>query len=293
MLTQRLDYQAPYDWPAQLGFLAARAIPGVESVSATRYARVFTLDGQVGSFVVEPADVQTDAPRAQLTVSFAEASALPAIVRGVRHIFDLDADPARIAVHLSRDPLLAPLVQTRPGLRVPGAWSGFELAVRAILGQQITVVAATRLAALLVSRYGQPLAQSSVLDVGLTHVFPTPERLASEDLSTLPMPRARSGSLAALARTVVERPEVLGPYPSLELAVRKLRELPGIGEWTAQYYAMRQLRETDAFLAADVALQRALAAPDGTRPTEKQLLARAVAWSPFRAYAALHLWASL
>jgi AraC family transcriptional regulator of adaptative response / DNA-3-methyladenine glycosylase II len=211
-------------------------------------------------------------------------------------VFDLSADPVSIGEVLSRDPDLARRVALRPGLRVPGAWDGFELAVRAILGQQITVAQARRLAGDLTAAYGEPLAQTSPglgTEPGLTHAFPTPERLAAADLSGLKMPGARIRCLSAMAAAIAADPNLLSPTADLTEMVARLRALPGIGEWTAQYIAMRQLREPDAFPAADVALMRALADPDGVRPTADQLLARAEAWRPWRAYAALHLWASL
>jgi AraC family transcriptional regulator of adaptative response / DNA-3-methyladenine glycosylase II len=172
-------------------------------------------------------------------------------------------------------------------LRVPGAWDGFELAVRAVLGQQITVAAATRLAGRLVQAYGTPYSAD-----GLSHVFPRPERLADADLATLGMPRARAKALSALARAVVADPHIFGARRSLEEAIERLRNLDGIGEWTAQYIAMRQLREPDAFPAADIGLLRAMADAHGARPTPAELTMRAERWRPWRAYAALHLWVS-
>jgi AraC family transcriptional regulator of adaptative response / DNA-3-methyladenine glycosylase II len=176
---------------------------------------------------------------------------------------------------------------------VPGAWDGFELAIRAILGQQITVVAARGLAAKLVQAYGEPLPhQPSGVAAGLTHVFPTPARLADADFAALGMPRSRAAALAAMTAAVSADPQIFGAKRGLEDAVVALRALPGVGEWTAQYIAMRELREPDAFPAADIGLMRALADADGRRPSPVELSARAEAWRPWRAYAALHLWAS-
>ena len=192
----------------------------------------------------------------------------------------------------SEDPLLAPLVAQRPGLRVPGAWDGFELAVRAMLGQQITVAGAIGLAGRLVTRYGERLDSTVPALPGLTHVFPHPEVLAAADLSAAGMPKARANALSALAAAVAIDPKIFGPRRSLEEAIIQLRRLAGIGEWTAQYIAMRELREPDAFPAADIGLLRALADADGRRPSAIELLARAERWRPWRAYAAQHLWAS-
>jgi AraC family transcriptional regulator of adaptative response / DNA-3-methyladenine glycosylase II len=196
-----------------------------------------------------------------------------------------------IGAHLAQDPVLAPLVSARPGLRVPGAWDGFELAVRAIFGQQITVLAATKLLGKLVLAHGAVLPEEMRGIDGLTHVFPSPACLAGVDLG-LGMPRARLTAVTSLATALVADPAIFSPGASLDAAIAKLRALPGIGEWTAQYIAMRELREPDAFPAADIGLMRALAMPDGQRPTPSELLTLAERWRPWRAYAALHLWAS-
>ena len=160
--------------------------------------------------------------------------------------------------------------------------------MRAILGQQITVAAATRLAGKLVECFGEAIAG----DQGLTHVFPTADQLAKADLAVIGMPKARRAALSALAAAVVADRLIFGPRASLEEAVARLRSLPGIGEWTAQYIAMRELREPDAFPAADIGLMRALSDASGVRPSPAELLIRAEPWRPWRAYAALHLWAS-
>ena len=283
-----LPYRPPYDWPAMLAFLRARAIPGVETVSRDGYARTIEIGGAHGTIAVRP--TARNALRA--TIQFPQLSALPTIVARLRRVFDLVADPEVIGAHLAEDPALAPLVAARPGLRVAGAWDGFELAVRALLGQQITVTAAVGLAGKLVATYGKPLTGAASEFDGLTHVFPGPERLAEDDLSTLGLTRARAAALGSLARAVIADPELFGPRRSLEEAIVKLRALPGIGEWTAQYIAMREMREPDAFPAADLGLMRAMADRKGRRPSPGALLARAERWRPWRAYAAQHLWAS-
>jgi AraC family transcriptional regulator of adaptative response / DNA-3-methyladenine glycosylase II len=279
-----LAYRPPYDWEGLLNFLKLRAIPGIERVEAGAYIRTIALNSEQGLIRVEPADRN----RLKVSVRFGRMSALPTIIARVRRVFDLAADPVAIGAHLAQDPVLAPLVAARPGLRVPGAWDGFELAVRAILGQQITVTAATALAGKLVRAYGQPLPEP--LD-GLTHTFPTPQTLAQADIAALGMPRSRGAALNALAAAVAADPAIFGPSRSLDAAVAQLKGLTGIGEWTAQYIAMRELREPDAFPAADIGLMRALADQTGRRPTPAELLARAERWRPWRAYAALHLWA--
>jgi AraC family transcriptional regulator of adaptative response / DNA-3-methyladenine glycosylase II len=288
-VTLRLAYRPPFDWSTMLSFLALRAIPGVETVIGRAYARSVALDGHEGAILVEPGE----GAFAKVTVRFPKLEALPAIIARIRRVFDLAADPIAIGGHLAQDPMLAPLVAARPGLRVPGAWDGFELGIRAILGQQITVSAARRLAGALVVDCGKPLKDAWANGVGLTHVFPDPERVVGSDLSTLAMPGARVSALKSLAQALIADPALLGAGRSLENAAAGLCGLKGIGEWTAQYIAMRQLREPDAFPVGDSALTRALTADDGHRPTRGEQLARAEPWRPWRAYAAAHLWASL
>jgi len=267
-----LRYQSPYDWPAMLEFLRARAVPGIERVGEGYYARTIQLEDRQGVVSVRP-----DAGNAlRASIRFPKLSALPGIIARLRRVFDLGADPLAIAADLARDPVLAPLVAARPGLRVPGAWDGFELAIRAVLGQQLPVTAGVRLGARLVAAYGEPLAEP---DHELTHAFPRPEVLARADLTSLCMPRSRAAALSAVAAAVVADPEVLCASRGLDEAIRRLRAIPGVSEWTAHYIALRQLREPDAFPAADVGLRCALAR-------------LAEAWRPWRAYAAQHLWAS-
>jgi AraC family transcriptional regulator, regulatory protein of adaptative response / DNA-3-methyladenine glycosylase II len=287
-VTVRLGFRPPYDWDCILAFLRARAIPGIEAVSDSRYSRTIAIGDGRGVLIVEPAEKNC----LRATVRFPSLRNLPAIIARVRRVFDLAADPVAIGAHLSQDPVLAPFVAARPGLRVPGAWDGFELAVRAILGQQITVAAATRLAGGLVQAFGEEIADPAAADCGLTHVFPTPRQLAEGNLAAIGMPNARRMALSSLAAAVVADPLIFGPRRSLDEAVVQLRALPGIGEWTAQYIAMRELREPDAFPAADIGLMRAMSDGSGVRPSPAALLEHAEQWRPWRAYAALHLWAS-
>lgn len=287
-VTVRLPYSPPYDWDAMIAFLAARSIPGVELVEPDRYARTLAIDGAQGVVSVRPG--KGDALVAE--ISFPNLAALPAVIARIRRVFDLAADPIQIGGHLSRDPALAPLVAARPGLRAPGAWDGFELAVRAILGQQITVVAARGLGARMTQAFGEVIDDPAAAKLGLDRIFPSPERLVAQDIAVLGMPRARANALEALARAVAADPAMFTPRADLDSAIAALKALPGIGEWTAQYIALRELREPDAFPHGDVALQRALPGADGVRPTAAELLVRAEAWRPWRAYAAQHLWAS-
>jgi AraC family transcriptional regulator of adaptative response / DNA-3-methyladenine glycosylase II len=285
-VTLRLGYRAPYDWDAILAFLAARSIEGVELIEKNRYARTIEIDGAFGSIQVTPVKNHLEA-----TIRFPRVAALLSIVARLRRLFDLDADIETIGAHLSGDSALAPLIARRPGLRAPGAWCGFELAVRAILGQLITVGGARQLAVKIVRLAGTGIAPDLSGDERLSRVFPSAARMAKSDLSMLGMPKARIAALAALADAVARDPKLIEPAGSYEETIAKLQALPGFGPWTAQYWALRALRDSDAFPAADVALLRSpLVAEDGKRPSPKALLARAEGWRPWRAYAAQHLW---
>lgn len=282
-ITLLLRYRPPYDWQAMLEFLRRRAISGIEQVTERTYARSIQFERSHGTVLVEP----TNGPALRATIRLPRLSALPKVIARLRRVFDLAADTDAIAAHLAQDPTLAPLVKARPGLRVPGAWDGFELAVRAVLGQQITLTGAVRLAGRLVARHGERMAQPFGT---ITHVFPAPKTLAEADLTLLGMPRSRAQTLSALAAAVVADKHFFDANRDLEEAIAQLRSVRGVGDWTAQYIALRQLREPDAFPAGDVGLIRALAACEGQRRSSSELLLRADAWRPWRAYAAQHLW---
>jgi AraC family transcriptional regulator of adaptative response / DNA-3-methyladenine glycosylase II len=284
-LSLLLPYQAPYDWPAMLEFLRPRAIPGIERVEDGCYARTIELDRVQGIVSIRPADGHA----LQATIRIPKLSTLPVIIARLRRVFDLAADPLPISTHLATDPVLAPLVAKRPGLRVPGAWEGFELALRAVLGQQITVAGAVRLAGRLVAVHGEPMTAP---DRDLTHVFPRPDALAGADLTALGMPRSRAATLSAVAVAVLADSDLFEAHHGLDEALQRLRSIRGVGEWTAQYIALRALREPDAFPASDIGLVRALTVDGGRRPTAEEVLARAETWRPWRGYAAQHLWAA-
>jgi AraC family transcriptional regulator of adaptative response / DNA-3-methyladenine glycosylase II len=277
----RLGYRPPFDWESQLAFLAARATLGVEEVRSGTYRRGFVLQGLQGTLEVRPL------PRAhamEARICFSEPSLLLQIVTRVRAMFDLGADPTTVARHFRRDRLLAPLVRKYPGLRVVGAWDGFELAVRAILGQQVTVSGASTLAGRLARQYGEPL---TVTDRGgLSHVFPGAEVLAEADITGLPA--ARAGAIRALSRAVLRGEVDLASSVLTDNITEALLRVKGIGEWTAQYVAMRAFGELDAFPADDLVLRQM--AGDGAALTRARLLERALAWRPWRAYAAMYLW---
>lgn len=287
-VTLRLRYKSPYDWPAMLAYLEARAISGVEQVAGGTYRRTVAEDGRLGTVTVSH-----DVARCSLTVSirFPKVQALPAILGRVRRVFDVGADIETIGAHLSRDPFLARLVALRPGLRAPGAWDGFELATRAILGQQVTIAAARHLAGRLVALCGETLPHVDQA-AQLARAFPSATQVATADLGALGMPAARRAALKALAAAALEDPHLFRPFGTVEEAIARLRGIRGVGEWTAQYIALRALREPDAFPASDVGLLRGASDGQGARPTPAALLERAEHWRPWRAYAAQHLWAS-
>ncbi|MFJ2694387.1 DNA-3-methyladenine glycosylase family protein [Pseudomonas sp. NPDC087336] len=279
-----LAFQPPYDWPAILGFLSARAITGMEQVVDGVYSRSIGLNGVHGTLSIQPATADS----LELTLDFPDTSAVPEIIARLRRMFDLDADLITMQRHLSVDPLLARLIAERPGLRVPGTWDGLELAIRAVLGQQITVGAAIKLAGKLVTQYGAPLTSPRG---GLTHVFPDAAVLAAADLSTLGMPKSRGRTLSGVAQALLDDPLLF--EPGREGGVKRLLGLYGVGDWTAQYIALRQLREMDGLPNGDVGLINALAALEGGAVTARELLARAEGWRPYRGYAAQLLWTSL
>jgi AraC family transcriptional regulator, regulatory protein of adaptative response / DNA-3-methyladenine glycosylase II len=282
-----LPYRPPYDWAAMIRFLEVRAIPGLEVVAQNSYSRVVELENVRGSIAVSHAAEQS---ALLAVVRFPRLDALPVIIARIRRMFDLSAEPAAIAAVLSSDPVLAPLVSVRPGLRVPGGWNGFEIAVRAVLGQQISLKAATRLAGRIVSSAG-PQVANHVDFPGLTHAFPRPECFDAKTLVSVGMPKARAAAIAGIAAALRADERLFDPRRDLAEAVTRLRDLPGIGEWTAQYIAMRALGESDAFLAADAAVRRRFASL-GKRLAVSELLVRAERWRPWRAYAVLHLWMS-
>jgi AraC family transcriptional regulator, regulatory protein of adaptative response / DNA-3-methyladenine glycosylase II len=283
----KLRYRPPYDWQAMLAYLEARAIPGVEQVVGGVWRRSVAIDGHFG--IVEVAHL---AERASLlaTIRFPIVRALPAIVARIRRVFDLGADIETICAHLSRDPMLAPLVAERPGLRAPGGWDGFELAIRAILGQQISVRAARRLVGQLVALCGEPLPAAPGIAPPLTHAFPSPAAVVAADLTMLGMPASRRAAVRSLAEAATTDPGLCQPFGTAEEAIARLRTLPGVGLWTAEYIALRFARETDAFPASDLGLLRGAAGSLGNRPTPEALRERAETWRPWRAYAAQHLW---
>lgn len=289
-LTVQLPYREPFDLQAMLDFFALRAIPGVECVMPGRYLRSIVSEKLQGIV-----DLQDGGDHVRLTVHGAGTRSLLPVVQRVRGIFDLDASPDDIARVLSQDRFLKPLLKNKPGIRVPGAWDGFELTVRAILGQQVSVAAATTFAGRLAKRYGQKLnvaVPGLSDDTAPTLVFPTPEKLLRARLGDLGIIRSRAGTIRRVAKAVVEGDISFDPAQKVEDFCRALTMIKGIGEWTAQYVAMRALKDPDAFPHADLDLLRAFDKPDRVRMKPAELRDRAEQWRPWRAYAALLLWSS-
>ena len=278
----RLPFRAPLDWPRLLEYFALRATPGVEVVENETYARSIAIGDARGAVRVERL-VGEDCLLARIRLD--GVAPLIQVAERLRRIFDLGADPAEIVGHLRRDPALCARAESLPGVRVPGAWDGFELAVRAILGQQVSVRGATTLAGRLVTRYGERLPEAVL---GVERLFPEPHVLAHARLASLGLPGARARAISSFARAVAKDELRIDASLGLERTLRAFRELPGIGDWTAQYVAMRALREPDAFPAGDLGLRKAMGS--GAPMAEAKLRERSEAWRPWRAYAAVLLW---
>ena len=282
--TLQLCYRPPFDWAGMMRFLETRALKGVERVDEGAYSRTVRLGSHTGWIRV------SDAPerRAVLVeLPHSLTPVLPALLGRLRHLFDLTARPDVIAAHLARDSRLAACVSENPGLRVPGAFDGFELGVRAILGQQVTVKGATTLA----GRFARAFGDSVVTpDGALDRMSPTPQRVAAaavDEIAAFGIVRTRARSLVALAQEVASGRLKLEPGADPERTMRQLAALPGIGSWTASYIAMRALRWPDAFPGEDLVLRQRLGGVTAARAEEIS-----TRWRPWRAYATLHLWRS-
>jgi AraC family transcriptional regulator, regulatory protein of adaptative response / DNA-3-methyladenine glycosylase II len=276
--TIRLSYRPPYDFAGVLSFLARRAIPGVETVSDEVYKRTIMVEGEAGRI-----SVSNDESENVLLckIEFENSRMLIRIVERVRRLFDLDAVPQDIQCQLMKDKSLATLVRQNPGQRLPGSWDGFEIAVRAIVGQQISVKGATTVMGGIAKRYGD--------STGYGIVFPSPAVVASIDPGELPMPGNRARAIVLMARAVLDGELDPGATNDTTLLVEQLIAIKGIGPWTAQYVAMRALNDPDAFLQGDLVLLRVARQALGING-EKELIARAERWRPWRAYAGMHIW---
>jgi AraC family transcriptional regulator, regulatory protein of adaptative response / DNA-3-methyladenine glycosylase II len=285
IISLRLPFSPPLNWTELIKFYGDRSISGMEAVNNESYRRVISIADNRGAI-----EVSTVLGESYLLarIWFPQIANLGEIVTRLRRMFDLAANVNEISTHLARDPLLRDLVTEQAGLRIPGAWDTFELAVRAILGQQVSVAAARTLAGRLIATYGEPIA--GYAEMGLNTVFPNPQALMDADLTGMGITHARGIAIASLARALVEHPCILSPLNRVEDTIKSLCALPGIGEWTAQYIAIRALGEPDAFPHTDLGLLRSMEKL-GEPLTKTQLESRSQIWRPWRAYAAMHLWA--
>ncbi len=284
----RLSYRPPFDWRGLLAFFGQRALDDIEAVEDGTYLRTAQFGDATGIVRVEH-----DAARRQLAVSVPPqlVAALPEITRRVRRLFDLEAEPSGVREVLGADGTLKALVKKRPGLRVPGAWDPFEISVRAIVGQQVSVAAARTVCGRIAARYGAALDPER--RNGLQRVFPSAGDLVNARMSGLGLTGRRIATIRAIAKGMTNGDLPMGTGANLEETVARLTELPGVGAWTAHYIALRALGEPDAFPTGDLGLIRAWEGLTRAGVTAKELDARAEAWRPWRAYAALHLWTSL
>jgi AraC family transcriptional regulator, regulatory protein of adaptative response / DNA-3-methyladenine glycosylase II len=270
-----------------LGYLAARAIPRVEVVAKATYRRTVVVDGAAG--LIEVDRVGDD--HLELRAHVHHHGGFVHVARRVRRIFGLDADVEGARAHLASDPTVGPLVAARPGLRVPGTWDAFEIGVRAIIGQQVTVAGASTIAGRLVERQGGRVP--GLTSPGLTHTFPSSATLAEADLDGIGLTGVRIRAIRGFAAAVAENRVRLDRTVSLGELVESIIRLPGLGPWTAHYIALR-IGEPDALPASDLGLRRALANGEASAvlPSADELAARAESWRPWRAFAAVHLWSS-
>jgi AraC family transcriptional regulator of adaptative response / DNA-3-methyladenine glycosylase II len=288
-LTVRLPYRRPFGWSTLLEFFAARATPGVEAVRGNTYYRTIMANDDHG--VVEIRPDRRDG-YLSLTLHSINTNALFETVQKAREVFDLDAPISEIRATLAKDQALKAMLRKNPGVRVPGAWDGFEITIRAILGQQISVKAATTLAGRIAGKYGMRLdLPGTNIENGLSHLFPTAERLMRARLHNIGLVRSRADTIRRVAAAVVSGELQFDVAQDPEQFRDALMAIKGVGDWTAQYVAMRALKNPDAFPGSDLGLVKAIAYPD--RVTPKELITMAEDWRPWRAYAALLLWSSL
>ncbi|TBU74836.1 3-methyladenine DNA glycosylase 2 [Pseudomonas daroniae] len=278
-----LPYQAPWSWQQFHDHFKLRAITGQECLSERGYCRSFRLDGVSGWFRVS---APFDRDALELDYSASATACMPQLTRRVRRMFDLDADPAIIAAHFAADERLAPMLARNPGLRLPTAFDAFEQAVRAIVGQQVTVKAAVTITGRLVNRLGESLADAPA---GIDRLFPTPAAIAAANLDGIGMPGKRVQTLQHFAAQVASGALRLDISQGASELIARLCALPGIGPWTAQYIALRAFGDADAFPTSDLGLLKAPIWGAGGIDV-RQLQAHAEAWRPWRAYAAAHLW---
>ena len=291
-LCLRLPFRPPIDLARVFGFLAARAVPGVEVATPTEYRRIISLPNGPG---VARLCIVPDENWVECSLALADLRDVTAAVQRCRRLLDLDADPLAISGFLASDPVIGPLARACPGRRAVGAVDGDEIALRAVLGQQVSVVAARRLAGQLAALGGRPLPRTTPVegaDETLTHVFPDAATVAGLNPETLPMPRARARALVGLAEALASGAVSLDPGADREEAGARLLALPGIGPWTVGYIRMRALSDPDAFPVGDVGVLRALRLL-GRRASAGSVAEAAQPWRPWSSYAVHHLWATL
>lgn len=276
-VTLTLAYEPPYDWSGLLRFFAARAIPGVDQVEGDTYRRTFLLSRNQGWLSIAAA-------YGELRAEFIGGKSADLVATKLRRLFDLDAPGKQIAAHLRRDETLKHALKKRPGLRVPGVWNPFELGIRAILGQQVSVAGASTLAGRIATRFGKTATKPHGT---LTRLFPNPDELADANLDGIGLTTRRAATIVNFARAVRDDATLLKDGQSLDTFVERIGDLPGLGPWTAHYLAMR-LGHADAFPASDLGVRKAL-----NTTSDKEVLKLAERWRPYRAYATMHLWASL
>lgn len=280
-----LTYRPPLDLDALLHFLARRAVPGVESWDGRVYTKLLELPGGAGMARV-PADVDSRGragPALRCTIHLEDIRDYPTAVSRLRRLLDLDADPGAVAGVLGADPHLGPMVLAAPGRRVPGSAAPFETAVRAVIGQQVSVASARVATARVVELFGRPVTAG-----GDWYAFPRPEDLAAAEPARLPLPGRRAQAVVNLSREVASGRIGLDPGADRDRTERLLLDLPGIGPWTAAYIRLRALGDPDVFPPGDAALERARA----TLHSDAAGPATPLTWKPWRSYAAAHLWAA-
>jgi len=284
VLTLRLPYRPPLDWSALSAWLRVRALPGVAEVNGRIYRRTLRLPRGAGVVALEPVDTHI-----QCTLRLESMADLTSAVRQCRRLLDLDADPLSVVEVLSKDRRLSSVVKKHPGLRAPGAVDGTELAIQAVLGQQVSLAAARTLASRLVTAHGDVI---KIADPALTHLFPHAAAIAEADLARLGVPATRRATLRGLARAVAGGTLALDPGADRNETYQQLLQVPGIGEWTAGYIVMRALGDPDTFLASDLGIKKAgVRLGIGSNP--RAISEHAAAWRPWRSYATHQLWATL
>jgi 3-methyladenine DNA glycosylase/8-oxoguanine DNA glycosylase len=284
-LAINLSYQPPYDWEAALAYLKNRGIRGIEVVDGNLYSRSIEIDGHISYFQIRPAkqDAHFD-----ITFHRLPENKLPYMSFRVREMFDLDINPLIIVNYLGRDKYLAPIISRYPGLRLIGCWDKFEMTVRVIVGQQVTLTSAAAVLSRLVQRYGREISQPHI--PGITHVFPKPEVLAKLDTVSAGMPVKRAEAIKCLAQKVCSGDIVFDGTMSSERIIQGLKQIPGVGQWTTDYVAMRVLKEPDAFPLTDLVIKRMLERVKQTARPAVDIKERIDSWSPWRAYVAIYFW---